>query len=280
MSTDTNFRKIKIEAFGVKIEIKVNDRELREKILQAVPLAVPENLKFIDETDADFKSIPDHIFTAEKSRAGGEIFIRRNDEEKFKFFDSGDLIEYISSQIRITVAEFAESRVFIHAGAVGWKGTGIIIPGQSYSGKTTLVSELIKLGAEYYSDEYAVLDEDGYLHPYPKMLSMRGIINDWEQLDTAPEAFGAVIGNKIIPVGLVLITKFEEHGKWEPELLKSGAGMLEILQHTIPIRNKPEFVLKVLKKTISRAIIAKSKRDSAHTFAPIILEYIESAFKT
>jgi hypothetical protein len=34
----------------------------------------------------------------------------------------------------------------------------------SYSGKTTLVSELIRAGATYYSDEYAVIDERGRVH--------------------------------------------------------------------------------------------------------------------
>lgn len=273
MKSDKRFEVIKIEAFGVKIGIFCDDAGLKERISEILPIAVPRELKFIE--DEDFE----HIFTIEKAKDSVEIFIRRNDEEEFTHFTEDDLLEYLSSQIRITVAEFAKSKVFIHAGAVGWHGVGIIIPGQSYSGKTTLVSELIKLGAEYYSDEYAVLDEKGFLHPYPKMLSMRGIINDWDQVDTAPEQFGAAIGKQIIPVGMVLITKYEERGKWKPEVLNSGEGVLEILRHTIPIRNNPEFVLKVLKKTISRAIIAKSKRGTAHKFAPVVLKYLESALK-
>ena len=262
---------IKIEAYGVKIGVFCNDPLILRKLNKLLPVVVPNELRFIE--DETFEQ----IFTIEKVKNADTIFIRRNDEEEFKYFDEETLLDHFSSRIRITIAEFAKSKVFIHAGAVGWRGFGIMIPGQSYSGKTTLVSELIKLGAEYYSDEYAVLDENGYLQPYPKMLSMRGILNDWDQVDTAPEAFGATIGKKNIPVGMVLITKYEENGQWHPELLKSGEGILEILQHTIPVRNNPDFVLKVLKKLVSRAIIAKSKRCTAHTFAPILLKYLESA---
>lgn len=271
MKSDEQKDLIKIEAYGVRIGIFCNDSSLNQKIKKILSVVIPKELRFID--DIDFE----HIFTIEKANDPAAFFINRNDEEKFIYFDEITLLDHFSSRLRITIAEFAKSKVFIHAGAVGWKNVAIIIPGQSYSGKTTLVSELIKLGAEYYSDEYAVLDEKGSLHPYPKMLSMRGILNDWDQVDTAPESFGAAIGEKNIPVGIVLITKYEENGRWDPEVLKSGEGILEILQHTIPIRNNPDFVLKVLKKMVSRAIIAKSKRGTAHTFAPILLNYLESA---
>lgn len=273
MNSGKRFDIVKFEAYGVRIGIFSNVAGLSKRIKDLLPVVVPKDLKFIRHENFE------HVFTIEKAEASNKIFISRNDEEKVLNYNEVDVLEHLSSQIRITVAEFAKSKVFIHAGAIGWQGTGLIIPGRSYSGKTTLVSELIKLGAEYYSDEYAVLDERGLLHPYPKMLSMRGIVNDWDQIDTAPEKFGATVGENAIPVGLVLITKFEEKGKWQPEVLKAGEGVLEILQHTIPTRNNPDFVLKVLKKTISRAIIAKSKRGSAHKFAPICLQFLESVLK-
>ena len=262
---------IGFEAFGVKIGIICNDPDLSEKIREMLPVIVPENLSFSEQIEHE------HIFTLKRTRNFAEIFVARNDEEETKYTSVESLLDYLASRIRITVAEFAKSRVFIHAGAVSWNNYGIIIPGKSYSGKTTLVSELIKLGAEYYSDEYAVLDEDGFLRPYPKMLSMRGIINDWDQVDTEPEKFGATIGKKKIPVGMVLLTKYSEKGKWRPKIMMSGEGILEVLQHTIPIRNNPDFVLNVLKKAFSRAIIAKSKRGAAQEFAPFFLEYLQTA---
>ena len=77
------------------------------------------------------------------------------------------------SRIRLTIAEFAVRRVFIHGGPVGWKGKAIVLPARSFEGKTTLVAELVKLGASYLSDEYAVVDETGFVHPFAKPLSIR-----------------------------------------------------------------------------------------------------------
>jgi len=264
---------IGIEAFGVKIGIFCDDLELNKKICKLLPVLIPKNFSFSENAEHE------HIFTLKKIENSDEIFVARNEEDETGFTSEDSLLDYLGSRIRVTVAEFAKSKVFIHAGAVAWNDVGIIIPGKSYSGKTTLVSELIKLGAEYYSDEYAVLDENGFLHPYPKMLSMRGIINDWDQVDTEPEKFGAAIGSKKIPVGMVLITKYVENGKWRPKILMPGEGILEVLQHTIPIRSNPDFVLNVLKKAFTRAIIASSKRGAAHKFAPFLLEYLQTALK-
>jgi hypothetical protein len=273
MKKNADLDRIDFEAFGVRIGIESDAPEILSKIKAVLPQVIPENFKFKKVTDAE------HIFKIECEDVSGKFYISKNGDDSTYYWDRDRLIEYLCSQIRITVAEFAESKVFLHAGAVGWKDSAIIIPGKSYSGKTTLVSELIRHGAEYYSDEYAVLDEEGFLHPYPKMLSMRGILNDYDQIDTPPDVFGAKIGKNKIPVGLILITEFERKAEWKPEILNTGEGMMEILQHTIPIRFKPEFVLKVLKKTSSRAIIAKSKRGEAEFTIPLLLKYFETFCK-
>ena len=84
-----------------------------------------------------------------------------------------DVIDRYESDLQLLVAEEARSRFFVHSGAVGWKGKAILIPGRRLSGKTTLVAELVRAGATYYSDEYAVLDANGFVHAYEKPLSIR-----------------------------------------------------------------------------------------------------------
>ena len=61
----------------------------------------------------------------------------------------------------------------MHAGVVGWNGRALLLPGRTLSGKTTLVAELLRAGATYYSDELAVLDARGRVHPFPKPLAIR-----------------------------------------------------------------------------------------------------------
>src|SRR5215213_8179122 len=64
----------------------------------------------------------------------------------------------IESQLRTWIAVQAPNSIFVHAGAVAHNGGAIIVPGESFSGKTTLVAELVRRGAIYLSDEFAVID--------------------------------------------------------------------------------------------------------------------------
>lgn len=187
----------------------------------------------------------------------------------------GEVLERFESRLRLTIAEFAVGKVFLHAGVVGWKGKALILPGKSFHGKTTMVAELVRHGADYFSDEYAVLDEEGFVHPFPKMLSVRGIIDDFQQMDLPVETFGGQASLEPLEAGLILLTEFDKNALWNPEILNPGAGVLEILSHTIPIRYKPEFTLKVLNKITNRAIITKTQRGEAKLFAEIILDFFE-----
>src|SRR6185436_9805672 len=114
-----------------------------------------------------------------------------------------DLLEQFESHLQLTVAEFAPRRVFVHAGVVAWNGTAILIPGSSFSGKSTMVAELLRAGATYYSDEYAVIDEHGRVHPYPRELRIRSIESLWPKRIDA-RTFGSQPGSKPLHLGLVL----------------------------------------------------------------------------
>ena len=67
-----------------------------------------------------------------------------NDEKLFENQSRELSFNMLESRIRITIAEFAAEKVFLHAGVVSWKGRAIILPATSFSGKTTLVAELVK----------------------------------------------------------------------------------------------------------------------------------------
>src|SRR5262249_57961124 len=55
------------------------------------------------------------------------------------------------------------------------RGLAIVVPGRSHTGKSTLVAELVRRGATYWSDEFAVLDDAGRVHPYRRPLVPRGL---------------------------------------------------------------------------------------------------------
>ena len=118
---------------------------------------------------------------------------------------------------------------------VGWKGKAIVIPGRSYSGKSTLVAALVRAGATYYSDEYAVFDRKGLVHPFAKPLEIRAE-GEFKQSRVPVGELGGKSGTRPLPVGLVLMTGYKQGAKWRPRKLSPGKGVLEMLFNTVSAR--------------------------------------------
>jgi len=184
--------------------------------------------------------------------------------------DLDQVLETFESDLRLFVAERARRKVFVHAGVVGWRGRAILIPGQSMSGKTSLVVEMVRAGAVYYSDEYAVLDEQGRVHPFPKTLSIRER-SLYKQTEYAVETFGGRRGVKPLPVGLVLVSHYRAGARWRPQAVSAGQAILELLAHTISARQQPEKALDVLQRALAGASILKGVRGEAHEVAGSVL---------
>jgi hypothetical protein len=72
--------------------------------------------------------------------------------------DLAAVLRAFTTHAEFFIARSAPAHLFVHSGVVGWKGRAVLIPGRSFSGKTTLVRAFLEAGATYYSDEYAVLD--------------------------------------------------------------------------------------------------------------------------
>src|SRR5205085_12389371 len=115
----------------------------------------------------------------------------------------------------------ARRRPFVHAGVVGWNGRAIILPGKSMSGKSTLVAALVRAGATYYSDEYAVFDAQGRIHPYARPLSLRGEEGAPAKRCPAQE-LGGTPGNGPLRVGLVAAADYRPGASWRPRPLPAG----------------------------------------------------------
>ena len=81
-----------------------------------------------------------------------------------------DLLDEFETNVNAYIAQASRRRFFVHAGVVGWKGQAIVVPGRSYSGKSTLVKEFLNYGATYYS-EFAVFDRRGYVYLFAKRLA-------------------------------------------------------------------------------------------------------------
>jgi len=180
------------------------------------------------------------------------------------------VLEQLQRDLMVHVANQAPDRVFVHAGVVGWRGRALVFPGRSFAGKTTLVTELVKAGATYYSDEYAVIDADGRVHPYARDLQMREP-GKTEQRSVAVEQLGGVSGAMAIPVAQVLFAEYRECSTWLPEPISAGRAVLEMLQHSIPVQRTPARVMATLSSMMKDATAWRSQRGEARDTARIIL---------
>ena len=249
------------ECFGVRIGILATAGLTLEEVRALLP-------PYSSETDV---GQVDRIFLVKINETESVIF--ENEIEKLRFPGAHWVADALRGQLKYCVSQFTSQRVFVHAGVVAWQDCLILIPGAGFSGKTTLTAELVKAGAAYYSDDFAVIDQNGLVHPYPKPLSVRQRnATTGEQIDYDVEYFGGTQADKPLAASLVIITRYEAGSLWQPQSLTPGQGLLEILKHTNNSLRHPQIVMRVLQKVVIRAKIIQSKRGEAELTALAILQ--------
>lgn len=260
---------IAFRSYGLRVGVRVTDRRAMKRVTELLPPGwKPASSPIVD-----------YLYSLVVGDAAPESKTQRFN---LVYFDAGRLarskdlelmLKAFESHLHITVADNARRRVFVHAGVVGWKKSAILIPGLSFSGKTTLVSRLVKAGATYYSDEYAVLDECGLVHPFPRPLAVREVGGS-ETQRVQVETIGGRAGSGPLPVRLVVSTSYREGAKWRPRQLTAGRGVLELLANTVSARSQTNLALATLPKAIRDARILKGVRGEADEIVDSILEKV------
>ena len=259
-----------INAYGVRVGVRFNQPRLLDLLEPHLPPGwTPAESPVVDrlfslwvDPSKDEPRRPSRLY------AGPSRRVRTR--------DLNQLFVVLESEIRQSVAAEARERIFVHAGVVGWRGRAILVPGRSRSGKTTLVAELVKAGAEYYSDEFAVLDRDGLVHPFPKPLSVRGEGGcDLHARRQTAEELGGVCGRDPLNVGLVVLAEYRQGASWQPRRLSAGQAVLEMLGHTVPARLRPEDSLVALGHAVEGASVLAGERGEAQELARRLLTQIE-----
>lgn len=146
----------------------------------------------------------------------------------------------LGSEVHLAIAARSPDTVFVHAGAVAWRGLGVVVPGRSMTGKSTLVRTLVQCGASYLSDEYAVLDDRGWVHPYVKPLSLR---TQGGAVAVPADRFGPVAAGPV-PVAAVVSTSYRASAVWSPEVGAGAEVVLALVDNAVAARVSPERVLR------------------------------------
>lgn len=177
-------------------------------------------------------------------------------------------IELVMSDLELWVAEHAEEVVFVHAGVVAVDGRALLLPGRSHDGKTTLTAALLRAGAAYGSDEYAVLDPSGRVHPYPRPLAIRGIGN---RQRVPASALGAETFTGGLPVGGVAVLRYEPGAGPTVQPISSGIAVLRLFDCTICARSRPQAALDTLIAATAMARAIEGERGEVDDVLPHLL---------
>jgi hypothetical protein len=253
---------IGIEAYGVRLDLRLGDASLVPAVMPLLPPGWREA-----EGPADIELA--------LAREGASRFIVNLGAEAVSQPVELDIaLDLLEERIRSMVAAQAPEHIFIHAGVVGHRRGAIMLPGDSFAGKTTLVAALVRAGAAYYSDEFAVVDREGMVHPYPKLLSVRGARGE-QATDVSAGSLGGTTANSPLPVALVALTSYERGARWDPRPEPPGQLALTLLSHTIPARDRPADALRVARRIAQDAPGVRGARGDAEPVARALLGMLD-----
>ncbi len=163
----------------------------------------------------------------------------------------------------------------VHGGAVAHGGRAIILPAPTGAGKSTLVAELVRRGAAYLSDEYALIDVDGRVHPYPRPLLLRD-----ESGDDLPPRLAAELGGTVahepMRASLIMGVRHVPDAALIPKATSQAEGVLLLLRNTPQALADQPWILTPLARAVEGAACYVGLRGEASEAATEILRLASS----
>lgn len=256
--------------FGASIGVRVNEAGLMDRVEALLPPnAKPAPSPMVDNLWS--------FYAAPSSGVGegrGYHLLYDDSSRVVRTLDLDELFEQFASRIHFNVAVRATPYLFVHAGVVECGGQTLVMPGRSMTGKSSLVAELVQAGATYFSDEYAVFDEAGRVHPYPRALSLRAG-EGGKRMRVTAEQLGGTSGTRPLPVGVVAVAPYEPGTSWYPQALTAGEAVLALLDNTVLARSRSQNALRVLRKAVDEAAALESTRGEAGETALRLLNTLQ-----
>lgn len=189
--------------------------------------------------------------------------------------DAASAALFLCRDMEFQVALHAPTSLFVHAAAVAWRERVISLPGQTHSGKSTLTAALVRAGAQYLSDEFTVIDTAGLVHPFHRPVHIR---SGGEVHRIPPSSLGAVAYGPM-PLGAVVVARFEPGATWHPEAMTPGETALALLDNAVPARVRPAHAVVRIARAIEVGTIGlRGARGEAARAAQEMLDSVDRAW--
>jgi len=167
-----------------------------------------------------------------------------------------DALIQISEIVASRLAAHLTNGVALHAGAVGWNGRSILIPGQSGAGKSSLTAWFVDKGFAYLTDELSVLAADGAVAGLSRALMLKRAADtfvsalprftSWqrhragETLMLRPETPDDHAPAGLLPCGLIIFPSFTPGADLTIRPLTSARACIGLMGCNVNSRNLPD----------------------------------------
>jgi len=254
-----------VRAFGCNIHVAGEGEDAQTVLERYVFPSLPRTVAGDEKPDLVLRIAP----------AGGGFQLSVNEAAVASAAGAIDLVpELVRALDEAVLARLSALRA-VHAGVVLLGGRALLLPGATHSGKSSLVAELLRRGAVYYSDEYALIDPEGHVHPYPRPLLLRA--GRPEQVPARAEDFNAQVGDGPAPVGWILALEYEPVGAWSIVAVPQSMALLTLLRNTPHILAESPDIVRVFHRAVARAACYAGSRADAVDAVEHILRLIDGA---
>jgi hypothetical protein len=246
------------KAFGVSFGVRTSQPSASGRI----KAQLPPGSKLMETGKVE--SLYSFLIQGNPSRAGTRLLhlLYLNSQVLARAENESGLMDIFESDLNFRIATNSSTRFFVHAGVIAWRGQAIVIPGRSCTGKSSLVREFLRQGATYYSDEFAVFDSRGYVHPFATSLGVRDNRNQ-RQSKIPVEKLGCPVGTKPLRPRFVLLTHYDKSACWRPRRISRVKAALSFLQNSFCTRQRPETALRYAGEAVRSAIVLRGVRGEA-----------------
>jgi hypothetical protein len=209
----------------------------------------------------DASVLPAHFtYRLEANPDNGFLRLHSGDELERECTSVADMALHLIGQTCYQLAYYSSCGLVMHAALVGRVGQGVLLPGSTGKGKSTLAAWLLHCGYDYLTDELVFIPDGepqngyGLARPLNLKKASRPLLSNVFQISSATcdmltnasvdliphEAFGKGSVLSQIRICATIFPRFQSGAPFELLRLSKAQAGLELMQCLINARNLPE----------------------------------------
>jgi hypothetical protein len=248
-----------IQAFDSSIGVECTNSEIRDMLDRYLFPTVPHT--------ESAPSSPDILVRVDQVAEGFRVVI--NHELTSSVLTLHDAALAVVKALDDAVVHRMKTFRAVHAGGVFIEGRALLIPGSTHAGKSSLVAELLRRGASHFSDEYALIDNQGRTHSYPRPLLLRN--GRPLQSLVLPEELNASFATHPAPVGWILAVDYVPDAGWDVQEMSQSDAVMILLRNTPhEMARSPEMIDSFVCVAAGAVCFAGKRGDAAEAASHIL----------